>query len=124
MAIIKQTVSFKATPEKIYDALMTSKGHKKITGRPAKISNKVGGKFSAFKGLVLGKNLQLKRGKKIVQAWKGKDWPKYSKVTFSFKKTKTGTKLTLTHILPKKYAKDCGKGWKEYYWKRMKKIFG
>ena len=123
MVTIKQTVNFKSSPEKIYDALMSSKGHKRITGRPAKISNRVNGKFSTFGGLVVGKNLKLERGKKIVQAWKGKDWPNYSRVTFTFKKIKTGTKLTLTHVLQKKYATGCRNGWKDYYWKKMKKIF-
>ena len=122
MATIKQTVSFKATPEKIYDTLMSSAGHKRITGRPAKISNKLT-KFSTFGGLIVGKNLKLVRGKKIVQAWRGKEWKKFSKVTLDFKKTRLGTKLTLTHVLPKEYAFEVRKGWNAYYWKKMKKIF-
>jgi len=96
---IKQTISFKAKPEDVYNALMSSKLHSKFTGSKAVISNKVGGKFSAYNKYIIGTNLELVPGKKIVQSWRSSEWEKghISKVTFIFSKVKSGTKLSFTH---------------------------
>src|SRR5258708_17527828 len=96
---IKQGAMFAASPMQIYKILMDSKLHTKLTGDVAKISKKVGGKFSAFSGYATGKNLILIPGKKIVQTWQASDWPKgvTSEITFLFKSAKGGTKLMFTH---------------------------
>lgn len=36
---------FKATPHEVYEALMDSRTHGRLTGGPARISRKVGGRF-------------------------------------------------------------------------------
>ena len=64
---IKQSVTIKASPKEIYDALMDSKKHSKFTGGKANISNKVGGKFTAYDEYCFGTNLELVPNKKIVQ---------------------------------------------------------
>src|SRR5438132_13496414 len=66
---IHQEVTIKATPQRIYRAFMTSKQHEAFTANgKAKISRKVGGTFSAHDGYVSGINVELKPGKRIVQA--------------------------------------------------------
>src|SRR5499433_2668630 len=45
---LQQTVTFKASPLEVYDMLMDSKKHRSLLGEPAKISKKVGGKFTAW----------------------------------------------------------------------------
>jgi hypothetical protein len=45
---LQQTVTFKASPQEVYDMLMDSKKHQSLSGVSAKISNKVGGKFTAW----------------------------------------------------------------------------
>jgi hypothetical protein len=45
---LQQTVTFKASPREVYDMLMDSKKHRPLSGEPAKISKKVGGKFTAW----------------------------------------------------------------------------
>ena len=79
--------------------LMDSKKHTKFTGSRAKMSRKIGGSFNAYDGWIMGKNLKLIPNRLIVQAWRGKSWPKghYSKVMYLLTKTKTGTKLTFGH---------------------------
>jgi activator of HSP90 ATPase len=136
---IKQGGMFPASPERIYKILMDSKLHSKFTGDVAKISKKVGGKFSAFSGYITGKNLVLQPGKKIVQAWRGSEWPKghMSEVTYLLKPAKSpkghlgesafggkgGTKLMFTHKgVPANDYKDKVKGWKKYYWEPLKKM--
>src|SRR5258708_31953326 len=65
-----------ATPAKLYELFMNSAKHTAATGMPAKISPKVGGKWSAFGGMILGKNLALVPNRVIVQAWRSSAWKK------------------------------------------------
>ncbi len=51
--VIEQFVSFQATPAKLYELFMDSAKHSAATGMPAKVSRKVGGKWSAFGGMIL-----------------------------------------------------------------------
>jgi uncharacterized protein YndB with AHSA1/START domain len=53
------TVTFKAPPQKVYDTLIDSKKHQSLSGEPAKISKKVGGKFTAWGSHLSGINLVL-----------------------------------------------------------------
>ena len=61
---LQQTVTFKASPHQVYDMLMNSKKHQSLSGEPAKISRKVGGKFTAWGSHISGINLVLKPSKK------------------------------------------------------------
>ena len=122
---IKQDTTLPAMPGVVYKYFLDSKLHSKFTGDVAKMSKKVGGKFSSFSGYATGKNLALVKGKKIVQSWRAQDWPKgaVSEVTFLFKKAKNGTKVLMTHKnVPAEFVKDITDGWKTYYWEPLKKI--
>lgn len=125
---IRQKVHFKAHPKKIYKMLMNSKMHSAFTGDKAVISKEVTGKISAYSGWIEGENIKLIEGKKIVQKWRGADWPKgiYSTVTFNLKKAKDGgTDLEFTHVgVPEKYVADITDGWKTQYWTKIKKYLG
>jgi activator of HSP90 ATPase len=104
---IKQKVSFKTSPHDVYDALMGSKKHSIFSKEEAKISRKVGGKFSVFDGYATGKNIELIPGEKIVQAWHASDWETnvISTVTFELHQTKNGTQLIFTHgVVPVEHS--------------------
>ena len=106
---------------------ISSKKHSAFTGGGAKISRKVGGKFFVWDGWCDGKNLELQPDRKIVQSWRAEmdGWPEnhYSKITFSFSKTKSGTKLTFIQTsLPSECAAEISQGWKEHYWRPMKEM--
>ena len=85
---IRQSITFKASLHEVYEALMDSRKHARFTGAQARISRKAGGKFTAYDGYIEGVNLNLVPDKKIVQSWRGSDWPEnhYSMATFSLKK--------------------------------------
>ncbi len=122
---IKQTAVFKASPLEVYEALMDSKKHAKLTGEPAKISQKEGGAFSTYSGYATGKNIKLTPGKIIVQEWRASDWPEkhYSEISFEFKKEGKNTKMTFVQKgIPAEKCEDIKKGWKDYYWEPMKKM--
>ena len=122
---IKQEVIFKASPHEIFEMLMDSKKHSKFTGAKAKISRKVGGKISAYGDYIEGKNIEIIPDKKIVQKWRGNEWPlwHFSIAKFEMKKSKNGTKLIFTQTgVPAEHSSDISKGWKEHYWTKMKKM--
>jgi activator of HSP90 ATPase len=124
--IIKQIVTFKASPEAVYNALMDQKLHARFTGENAKINNKIGGKFSVYGGYAEGQNLELIVGKKIVQTWRASDWADgvYSTVSFVFAKNGKNTKMTFTQTgVPIDQIKSIEQGWKDYYWTPMKEMF-
>lgn len=122
---IKQSVTIKASPHDVYEALMDAKKHAKFTGGKAVISRAVGGKFNVFDGYAEGTNLELVPDKKIVQSWRADDWPNghYSKATFELKASGGGTTLTFTQTdVPEEFMGDIAQGWQDYYWKPMKEM--
>jgi activator of HSP90 ATPase len=122
---IHQTVTFHATPTQVYDLLMDSGKHRSLSGEPAHISKKVGAKFTAWGSHIRGYNLALKRGKKIVQAWRATGWPPdhYSIATFELAKARGGTRLRFTQIgVPTDRYSGHYRGWIETYWTPMKEV--
>ncbi len=122
---IEQSANFRVSPHEVYEMLMDSRKHSKFTGAKASISRKVGGKFSVYGKYIQGINLELVPARRIVQAWRGSDWPKgqYSIATFSLKRIKGGTRLVFTQIgVPDREYKGINQGWRDYYWKPMKEI--
>jgi activator of HSP90 ATPase len=122
---IHQTITFKATPHDIYETLMDSKKHAELVGDEAKISKKVGAKFSIYGGEIEGVNLELVPDSKIVQSWRYSDWPEghFSKATFLLEESKDVTKLTFTQTeVPEDLYEDVAKGWHDYYWQPMQEM--
>ena len=122
---IRQSVTFKASPHAVYEALMDSRKHSRVTGAKAKISRKVKGRFTAYDGYIEGIHLDLVPDKKIVQSWRGSDWPEghFSKATFSLKKIKNGARLTFTQSgVPVEHFRDINQGCRDYYWGPIKEM--
>jgi activator of HSP90 ATPase len=121
---IKQTVTFDATPRQIYGALIDSEQHSAFTGAKAKITNGVGSRFSAYGGYITGVTVELAPGKRIVQAWRGKNWPKgaYSIVCIELEAAgKKRTRLNFSQYgVPDKFHAQISEGWKQNYWIPLK----
>lgn len=124
---IKQKTLIPATPNEVYDAFMEAKKHSAFTGSKATSDPKVGGEFTAWDGYISGSNLELVKGKKIVQEWSTTDWPdKFppSRLELTFKEAKGGTEISMIHSnVPAEQADDLAEGWNEFYWKPMKEYF-
>ena len=122
---IKQSVTFEANPHEIYEMLIDSSKHSKFTGAKAEIDRREGGRFKAYDGWISGTTIKLIPDKKIIQLWRGDDWPEnhYSKATFLLKKIKNGTHLTFKQSdVPSEHYEDISQGWHEHYWNKMKEI--
>ncbi len=123
---IRQSVTLRASPKAVYDALMDSRQHSRFTGSKAVINRRVGGTFTAYDGYASGKNVALVPGKKIVQTWRADDWPAgaHSTVTIRLQKTRTGTRLLFSQRgVPDRELSSIKSGWTEFYWKPMKEMF-
>ena len=123
---IQQTIIFKAPPMEVYEMLMDSKKHQSLSGEKAKISGKVGGRFTAWGSHISGINLVLRPGERIVQAWRATGWwpDYYSVAIFDLQKIGAGTRLIFTQVgvPPNRYSGHY-RGWIETYWTPMKEIF-
>jgi uncharacterized protein YndB with AHSA1/START domain len=122
---IHQTITFKASPHKVYEALMDSKQHASFTKNAASISRTVGGEISAYAGYISGKNLELVPDHRIVQSWRASDWPEgyFSQVTFDLTPVPEGTRLVFTHAdLPEGTEAEFEQGWIDNYWTPLKKM--
>ncbi len=125
---IKQTVTFSASPEEVYQLIMDQKKHASLTGSDVKMSNRINGKFNVFDGYCHGYNIELVEGKKIVQSWHFAEdgWPgdHFSICTFLFEETGNKTKLKFLQTgVPEHKLDSLKQGWKEYYWDAMKAWF-
>jgi activator of HSP90 ATPase len=122
---IRQAVIIKASPKRVYDALLDAKQFSAFTGgAPAEIDSKAGGAFSCFGGMITGRNVELMPNQRIVQAWRAGNWPEgvYSIVKFELDARGSETRLTLDHsAFPEGNAEHLESGWHKMYWEPLKK---
>jgi activator of HSP90 ATPase len=123
--IVSATIT--SSPARIYRAWLNSKEHEQFTGSKANVSSKIGGKFKVWDGYISGKNILLEKNERIIQSWRSTDFPESSpdsRLEIIFEKVKNGTKITLIHSeIPERQGEGYKKGWKDFYFKLMKKYF-
>lgn len=122
-APIHQEVVFKASPKRIYEALMSDREHSAFTGGPAEISRDVGGPFSLHGGQVVGRHIELVPNTRIVQAWRVSTWEDgvYSIVKFELQGQGSETRLVLDHSsFPEEAREHLDGGWHARYWEPLR----
>ena len=116
-----------ANAEAIYRAWLDSDGHAAMTGSPAKVDGKVGGKFSAWDGYIFGTTLDLTPNQRIIQSWRTTEFPEDasdSHLEILLEEVAGGTKVTLIHSdMPEDQVDDYKQGWEDFYFRPMKKHF-
>src|SRR5882762_1332953 len=123
-ASIHQQVDFKATPERVYQALTDAKQFSAFSGLPAEIHGEAGGVFKCFGGQIKGRMTELSPGKKIVQTWHVAMWPDgvESMVRIELKPHGEGTRLILDHSdFPEGNREHLDAGWPRMYWEPLRK---
>jgi len=124
---LHQEIELKAAPQRIYEILLDSKQFAAFTGMPATIDPPAGGAFSMFGEMIVGRNVELIPGQRIVQAWRPTHWDPgvYSVVKFELKPQGSGTLLILDHTgFPEGEYDSLFKGWGSHYWDPLKKYLG
>ena len=123
-APIHQEADFSLPPKRVYEALVTGKEFQAFSGMAATINGVVGGAFTLFDGHILGRNVELVPGERLVQAWRTVDWPKgvYSIVRFELEARGTGTHLVFDQTgFPEAERASLTAGWESHYWAPLKK---
>jgi activator of HSP90 ATPase len=85
-----------------------------------------GGAFNMFGGLIVGRNIELVAGQRIVQAWRPTHWDPgvYSVVHFEFRPRAAETTLIFDHTgFPAGEYDSLNSGWYNHYWNPLKKFF-
>jgi activator of HSP90 ATPase len=134
---IHQEVAFKASRKRVYEALTDAKQFERVVqlsdarktrmppgAPPTQISPEVGGAFSTFGGLIVGRHIELAPNERIVQAWRPAYWKPgvYSIVKFELADSGSETKLVLDHRgFPDGDGKSLLDGWNKNYWQPLAK---
>jgi activator of HSP90 ATPase len=122
---LHQEIDLQASPQRIYEILLDSKQFAAFSGEAAEIGREEGNAFSMFGGVIVGRNIELVPGHRIVQAWRPKYWPPgvYSVVKFELKAHDSHTNLILDHTgFPKGDFASLDSGWHEKYWEPLQKF--
>ena len=111
----------------LYKFFIDSKLHTEITEGKAIISNKIGGKFTAWDGYIKGEIVSLEKNRRIIQKWRTTDFntkDKDSILDIRIKEIgKSKSKLILKHSeLPEGTEEEYKNGWKEFYIKPLKEF--
>ena len=124
---IIQRVIVKASPNEVYDAFMDPKKHTEFTGSKAIGKSTIGSKFTAWDGYIQAKNLELEKGKRILQEWVTSEWSRNfppSKLELTFTDLDGKTEITMVHSnVPASQESDLRQGWDDFYWKPLKAYF-
>ncbi len=126
---IKLAYLFRDTsPASIYRALLDSAEHSLFTGDRARIDAQVGGEFSAFRGFIHGRLLELVPDARIVKSWRTNHFPRNnpdSTVELTLTPVPEGTRLELRHFdIPKGQREYLVEGWVKFYWNPLAKHLG
>lgn len=92
---------------------------------PTVISPDVGGAFSLFGGIILGRHIELVPDTRIVQAWRVRYWDPgaYSIAKFELIEQSGGTRIVFDHTgFPRGEAETLASGWKAHYWEPLAKF--
>jgi activator of HSP90 ATPase len=136
---IHQEAVINASPKRVYEALTDARQFNEVTKiaaardpaislekSPTVISRDVGGAFSLFGGIILGRHVELVPNTRIVQAWRVRYWDPgaYSIARFQLVEQGTATKIVFDHTgFPKGDAKTLASGWKAHYWEPLARFF-
>jgi uncharacterized protein YndB with AHSA1/START domain len=116
-----------ASPEAVYVAWLDSAAHSGMTGAEATASDQVGADFTAWNGYIRGRNLELVKGRRIIQSWRTSEFSDAdpdSVVTVTLAPVKSGVKLTLEHSnVPDGHTSYEEGGWEDNYFAPMRAYF-
>jgi uncharacterized protein YndB with AHSA1/START domain len=134
---IQQEVLFDASPQRVYQALTTTKDFDMVTrlsdgavlldaagAKPTSISTAVGGSFTLFGGYIEGRHLEMRPNERLVQAWRAGSWRpgSFSIVAFNFTPTGGRTRLDFEHRgFPDGNGTSLAQGWHSHYWEPLAK---
>jgi activator of HSP90 ATPase len=97
MMSIQQQVTIPADPAQVYEVLADAEALSALSGMTGVAGRSAGEEFSAFDGHVVGRQIELVPGERIVQTWRFPVWEPgtYSIVRFTLVADDGGTRLVI-----------------------------
>lgn len=124
MSRIQQNVQFPAPAKAVYDAIIDGGQFTKVSGgAEAESAPEEGASISLFGGQIVGRNIELVPGERIVQAWRSAGWDPgvYSVVRFEFESDGEETSLAFEHVgYPEGEQEHLAAGWHKMYWEPLR----
>jgi activator of HSP90 ATPase len=120
---IHQEIRFESDPDSVYRALTDQMEFSALTNSDATIGSEPGDSFSAFGGMITGRQIDLVPGRRIVQAWRAGTWPegRYAINTFELEPDGSETRLTFRQAgFPEGEQEHLSDGWHKMYWEPLK----
>jgi activator of HSP90 ATPase len=134
---IHQEPEFAASATRVYAALLDPRQFDRIVElsgvtqamhlkhAAGRIDPHVGGAFALFGGYITGRQLELVRNQRIVQAWRAASWAEgiHSIVRFELQAQHAGCRIVFDHTgIPSDDAKSLAEGWQSHYWEPLRKL--
>jgi activator of HSP90 ATPase len=125
---IHQDITINASIDKVYAALTEGEIFAAFTGgAAAAIAAEEGGEFSLFGGMIVGRNIEMIPGQRLVQAWRPGNWEAgvYSVVRFELEADGEATKIAMDHTgFPDGAREQLEGGWHKMYWQPLNEYLG
>jgi activator of HSP90 ATPase len=125
---IHQERDFDATPARVYRALTDATEFSAVTGgAAADIGDEPGAAFSAFGGMITGRQVELVPDRRIVQAWRASGWAEgvYSIARFELESEGARTRVVFDHTgYPDGERDHLADGWDANYWGPLARHLG
>ena len=118
---------FPASPEELYTAWLDSDQHAAMTGADASVSSEPHGRFEAWGGYIVGTNLELEEGRRVVQAWRTSQFSPEepdSRLEIFFEEDGEGARITIKHSVLPEHGMAYLQGWVDHYFEPMKRWLG
>ena len=120
---IKKLYTISAPISQVWKALVDPKIIDEWGGGPSSMDDNIDTEFQLWGGDIHGKNIKVKKEKKLVQEWFSGNWPNPSIVKFTLHTENNKTILELEHIsVPDEDLNDIEQGWDEFYLGPLKKM--
>lgn len=123
---IHREATFPAPPERVYELLTNGAKFGEVTGQPGEGGSSPGAYFSLFDEWVEGRQVELVRNERVVQAWRLTDWDPgvYSIVRFTLTPEGSGTKLVVDQdAVPEDVHELVATNWGGFYFEPFAKHF-
>jgi activator of HSP90 ATPase len=118
MMSIQQQVTIPAEPAQVYAVLADAEALSALSGMTGVAGRSAGEEFSAFEGNVVGRQIELVPGERIVQTWRFPVWEPgtYSIVRFTLVAEDGGTRLIIDqHGEPDDWHDHVDANWPTFY---------
>ena len=126
MPSVRKSLTIAAPPAQVWAALTSPKAIAAWMGGPVTSNPRAGGRLALFGGATTGRYTLVEKPARLEYTWRQAEWPAEwadSRVRWTLKATRAGTRVTLTHDRFPNEAERQGhsEGWDVYWLEPMRR---